>query len=164
MVDINASMTDGTGKEIVEALRGLGGNGNTGSSNNGQIMILRKVSEYPGDVDPYADLHPSGNEWLDKTWGEIRDAFLSGKIVILRDVPVETTNFEGHYDINPTSFSGLDRVTTRIYNSSDEVVTRLQLDFVGIIGTGETCYVTNETAYDEYPSFSELADTSGYTE
>ena len=64
MADINASITDGTGKEIVEALRGLGG----GSSSGGDVVVLKTLP--PVNPDAGIRLNLTGNEILEAASGD----------------------------------------------------------------------------------------------
>ena len=83
MDNLNASLTDKTGKEIVEALLGLGGGGSAQSS-NGNIVMCGIATQYPDGEDPYANDRETVDEltWLDMTNQQIYDAVSNGKLVL----------------------------------------------------------------------------------
>ena len=106
MVDINASMTDGTGKEIVEALRGLGGGS---SSSGGDVVVLKTLPP----------INPDGDIRLDHTGNEILEAARGDKVILLCKHDGEMIDQDLTMAYYIYCFSRVDRATVAADNSNE---------------------------------------------
>ena len=88
MDNLNASITDKTGKEIVEAIQAIAGGGGSGSP----FLVVNKSTQYPGNGDDpyegnyqpyYSDERPSN--WLNVTVNDIINALSSNKSVVITE-------------------------------------------------------------------------------
>lgn len=110
MVDLNASITDGTGKEIVEAIQAIAGGGvsHSGSLSDSLLMTIQAVTSYPGEgEDPYANTS-TPTYWLPITFEELRTAVRAGKVVFMSEPSLS----EGNFDFDAVSLYMLSRVYT----------------------------------------------------
>ena len=84
----NGSITEATGQEIVEAIRGLSGGGSHSDGNGNDIpfLFVKQVSTYPGEgEDPYADAHQSSCNWLEITAADLLNANANGLMVFAKN-------------------------------------------------------------------------------
>lgn len=118
----NNAMTDRMGYEIVQALNSVAGALSGEVRGDNAVLVCHPVGRYPGEgSDPYEGKYLSDdssisseaetpqNDWLDKTWGEIKAACSAGKIVLAvsqypsfdDEVPSEDRNSYSLYRSSP---------------------------------------------------------------